>query len=148
MVKTVSITAEGKKDLEKELEELKSRRPEIAEKIATARSYGDLSENEDYTAARGEQKVVEGRIQEIEDILLHAKVIKAGKKSKVDMGSVVSLESDGKTSTYTLVGAVEANPLEGKISNESPVGVAIFGKKVGDKVTLPNGKIFKIATIN
>ncbi len=148
MVKTVSITAEGKKDLEKELEELKSRRPEIAEKIATARSYGDLSENEDYTAARGEQKVVEGRIQEIEDILLHAKVIKAGKKSKVDMGSVVSLESDGKTSTYTLVGAVEANPLEGKISNESPIGVAIFGKKVGDKVTLPNGKIFKIATIN
>lgn len=148
MVKTVSITAEGKKDLEKELEELKFRRPEIAEKIATARSYGDLSENEDYTAARGEQKVVEGRIQEIEDILLHAKVIKAGKKSKVDMGSVVSLESDGKTSTYTLVGAVEANPLEGKISNESPIGVAIFGKKVGDKVTLPNGKIFKIATIN
>ena len=148
MVKTVSITAEGKKDLEKELEELKSRRPEIAEKIATTRSYGDLSENEDYTAARGEQKVVEGRIQEIEDILLHAKVIKAGKKSKVDMGSVVSLESDGKTSTYTLVGAVEANPLEGKISNESPIGVAIFGKKVGDKVTLPNGKIFKIATIN
>lgn len=147
MVKTVSITAEGKKDLEKELEELKSRRPEIAEKIATARSYGDLSENEDYTAARGEQKVVEGRIQEIEDILLHAKVIKAGKKSKVDMGSVVSLVSDGKTSTYTLVGAVEANPLEGKISNESPIGLAIFGKKVGDKVTLPNGKIFKIATI-
>ena len=148
MVKTVSITAEGKKDLEKELEELKARRPEIAEKIATARSYGDLSENEDYTAARGEQKVVEGRIQEIEDILLHAKVIKGGKKSKVDMGSVVSLESNGKTSTYTLVGAVEANPLEGKISNESPIGVAIFGKKVGDKVTLPNGKIFKIATIN
>ena len=147
MVKTVSITAEGKKDLEKELEELKARRPEIAEKIATARSYGDLSENEDYTAARGEQKVVEGRIQEIEDILLHAKVIKAGKKSKVDMGSIVSLGSDGKTSTYTLVGAVEANPLEGKISNESPIGLAIFGKKVGDKVTLPNGKIFQIATI-
>lgn len=147
MVKTVSITAEGKKDLEKELEELKARRPEIAEKIATARSYGDLSENEDYTAARGEQKVVEGRIQEIEDILLHAKVIKAGKKSKVDMGSVVSLVSDGKTSTYTLVGAVEANPLEGKISNESPIGLAIFGKKVGEKVTLSNGKIFKIATI-
>ena len=147
MVKTVSITAEGKKDLEKELEELKARRPEIAEKIATARSYGDLSENEDYTAARGEQKVVEGRIQEIEDILLHAKVIKGGKKSKVDMGSVVSLESNGKTSTYTLVGAVEANPLEGKISNESPIGLAIFGKKVGDEVTLPNAKVFKIASI-
>ena len=147
MVKTVNITAEGRKDLEKELEELKSRRPEIAEKIATARSYGDLSENEDYTAARGEQKIIEGRILEIEDILLHAKIIKAGKKERVEMGSVVSIESAGKTSTYTLVGAVEANPLEGKISNESPIGKAIFGKKVGEEFTLPNGKAFKIITI-
>ena len=147
MVKTVNITAEGRKDLEKELEELKSRRPEIAEKIATARSYGDLSENEDYTAARGEQKIIEGRILEIEDILLHAKIIKAGKKERVEMGSVVSIESAGKTSTYTLVGAVEANPLEGKISNESPIGKAIFGKKVGEEFTLLNGKAFKIVTI-
>lgn len=63
------------------------------------------------------------------------------------MGSTVSLESDGKTNTYILVGAVEANPLEGKVSNESPIGKAIFGKKVGDEVKLPNGKVFKIATI-
>jgi transcription elongation factor GreA len=75
MAKVVNITAEGRKDLEDELAALKARRPEIAEKIALARSYGDLSENEDYTAARGEQKVVEGRILEIEDILLHAKII-------------------------------------------------------------------------
>ena len=95
MVKTVSITEDGQKDLKKELEELIARRPEIAEKIALARSYGDLSENEDYSAARGEQKVVEGRILEIQDILLHAKIIKTGKKTKVDMGSTVSLESDG-----------------------------------------------------
>jgi transcription elongation factor GreA len=148
MAKTVNITAEGRKDLEYELAALKARRPEIAEKIALARSYGDLSENEDYTAARGEQKVVEGRILEIEDILLHAKIIKAGKKEKVDMGSTVTLEGDGKTSTYTLVGAVEANPSEGKISNESPIGKAIFGKKVGEEVTLPNGKTFKVAAIN
>jgi transcription elongation factor GreA len=147
MAKVVNITAEGRKDLEDELAALKARRPEIAEKIALARSYGDLSENEDYTAARGEQKVVEGRILEIEDILLHAKIIKAGKKSKVDMGSTVSLDGNGKTSTYTLVGAVEANPLEGKVSNESPIGKAIFGKKVGDEVKLPNGKTFKIAEI-
>lgn len=146
MAKTVNITAEGRKDLEDELAALKARRPEIAEKIALARSYGDLSENEDYTAARGEQKVVEGRILEIEDILLHAKIIKAGKKSKVDMGSTVTLEGDGKTSTYTLVGAVEANPLEGKVSNESPIGQKIFGKKVGDEVELPKGK-FKIVEI-
>jgi len=146
MAKTVNITAEGRKDLEDELAALKARRPEIAEKIALARSYGDLSENEDYTAARGEQKVVEGRILEIEDILLHAKIIKAGKKEKVDMGSTVTLEGDGKTSTYTLVGAVEANPLEGKVSNESPIGQKIFGKKVGDEVELPKGK-FKIVEI-
>ena len=145
MAKTVSITAEGRKDLEKELEQLIARRPEIAEKIALARSYGDLSENEDYSAARAEQK---GRILEIQDILLHAKIIKGGKKQKVDMGSVVTLETSGKTSTYTLVGAVEANPLEGKISNESPIGKAIFGKKVGEEVTLPNGKTFKVAEIN
>jgi len=147
MAKTVNITAAGRKELEKELEELKARRPELAEKIATARSYGDLSENEDYSAARGEQKVVEGRILEIEDILLHAKLIKSGKREKVAMGSTVTLESDGKKNTYTLVGAVEANPLEGKISNESPIGVAIFGKKVGEEVKLPNGKTFKVTDI-
>jgi transcription elongation factor GreA len=147
MANVVNITAAGRKDLERELEELKARRPELAEKIATARSYGDLSENEDYSAARGEQKVVEGRILEIEDILLHAKIIKAGKKEKVAMGSTVTLESDGKKNTYTLVGAVEANPLEGKISNESPIGVAIFGKKVGEEVKLPNGKTFKVTDI-
>ena len=148
MANVVNITAAGRKDLEKELEELKARRPELAEKIATARSYGDLSENEDYSAARGEQKVVEGRILEIEDILLHAKIIKTGKKEKVAMGSTVTLESDGKKNTYTLVGAVEANPLEGKISNESPIGIAIFGKKVGEEVKLPNGKTFKVTEIN
>ena len=148
MAKTVSITEEGRKDLEKELEQLIARRPEIAEKIALARSYGDLSENEDYSAARGEQKVVEGRILEIQDILLHAKIIKGGKKQKVAMGSKVTLESDGKTSTYTLVGAVEANPLEGKISDESPIGKAVMGKKVDEEAVLANGKVFKITAIN
>ncbi|MBQ9684027.1 transcription elongation factor GreA [Candidatus Saccharibacteria bacterium] len=148
MAKTVSITAEGRKDLEKELEQLIARRPEIAEKIALARSYGDLSENEDYSAARGEQKVVEGRILEIQDILLHAKIIKSGSKQKVTMGSIVSLESAGKASRYTLVGAVEANPLEGKISDESPIGKAILGKKVGEEAVLPNGKVFKVTAIN
>jgi transcription elongation factor GreA len=148
MAKTVNITAAGRKELEKELEELKARRPELAEKIATARSYGDLSENEDYSAARGEQKVVEGRILEIEDILLHAKIIRSGKREKVAMGSVVKVSLGGKENEYTLVGAVEANPLEGKISNESPIGVAIFGKKVGEEGKLPNGKTVKILEIN
>jgi len=148
MAKTVSITEAGRKDLENELKQLIARRPEIAEKIALARSYGDLSENEDYSAARGEQKVVEGRILEIQDILLHAKIIKGGKKQKVAMGSKVTLERNGKTTEYTLVGAVEANPLEGKISDESPIGKAILGKKVGEEAKLPNGNTFKVTAIN
>lgn len=148
MQKSISITAEGRKELEQELADLIARRPEITEKIATARSYGDLSENEDYSAARGEQKVVEGRILEIQDILKHAKIIKAGKKTKVAMGATVTIESNGKTQTYTVVGAVEANPLEGKISDESPIGQALMGQKVGDTITLPNRKVYKITEIS
>lgn len=148
MQKNVSITAEGRAELERELESLIARRPEITEKIATARSYGDLSENEDYSAARGEQKVVEGRILEIQEILKHAKIIRAGKKTRVAMGATVTIESDGKTQTYTVVGAVEANPLEGKISDESPIGKALLGQKVGDTITLPNRKVYKITEIS
>lgn len=148
MQKNVSITAGGRAELERELESLIARRPEITEKIATARSYGDLSENEDYSAARGEQKVVEGRILEIQEILKHAKIIRAGKKTKVAMGATVTIESDGKTQTYTVVGAVEANPLEGKISDESPIGKALLGQKVGDTITLPNRKVYKITEIS
>ena len=148
MQKNVSITAEGRAELERELESLIARRPEITEKIATARSYGDLSENEDYSAARGEQKVVEGRILEIQEILKHAKIIRAGKKTKVTMGATVTIESDSKSQTYTVVGAVEANPLEGKISDESPIGKALMGQKVGDTITLPNRKVYKITEIS
>lgn len=148
MQKNVSITAEGRAELERELESLIARRPEITEKIATARSYGDLSENEDYSAARGEQKVVEGRILEIQEILKHAKIIRAGQKTKVAMGATVTIESDGKTQTYTVVGAVETNPLEGKISDESPIGKALLGQKVGDTITLPNRKVYKITEIS
>jgi transcription elongation factor GreA len=146
MVKTVNITADGLKDLEKELEELKARRPELAEKIATARSYGDLSENEDYSAARGEQKVVEGRILEIEEILKNASIIKGGKKDKVVLGATVSLDMGGKKVEYTIVGPTEANPLEGKLSNESPIGKLVFGKKAGEAFDF-NGKKVKILEI-
>ena len=144
--KTVSLTAEGKKELEKELEDLIKSRPEIAERIATARSFGDLSENEEYSSARNEQKVAEGRILEIQEILKNAKVIRGGKKSKVDLGAVVSLEMNKKKVTYTLVGATEANPLDGKISNESPIGKALLGKKAGESFDF-NGKKIKILNI-
>lgn len=147
MNNTVSITAEGRKELEKELEGLIARRPEMAEKIATARAFGDLSENEDYSAARSEQKVMEGRILEIQGILKHAKLIRTGKREKVALGATVVLKGNGKEQEYTVVGAVEANPLEGKISDVSPIGKAIMGKKAGEEAVLPNGKTYTIAEI-
>ncbi len=151
MNKLYQITAEGKKELETELEGLKSRRGDIADKIAEARDYGDLSENAEYDAAREEQGLVESRIAEIEDILLNADIIKAGKRTKVGLGSKVELSSAGKKIVYTVVGPVEADPLEGKISNESPIGVALFGKKVGEDVTVkvPKGvTVYKIVSIS
>lgn len=150
MNKLYQITAEGKKELELELEQLKGRRGAIAEKIAEARDYGDLSENAEYDAAREEQGLVESRIAEIEDIVTNAELIKGGKKSAVGLGSKVELKTGRKTIVYTLVGPVEADPLAGKISNESPIGSALSGKKVGDKVKVstPKGDInYEIVTI-
>lgn len=143
MKKLYQITDEGKAELEAELAELKSRRGAIADKIAEARDYGDLSENAEYDAAREEQGLVESRIAEIEDILLNAELIKGGKSSKISLGSKVELKTRGKTAKYIVVGPVEADPLEGKISNESPIGMALMDKKVGDTVTIttPKGEI-------
>jgi transcription elongation factor GreA len=151
MKKHYQITVEGKKELEIELETLKSRRGAVAEKIANARDFGDLSENAEYDAAREEQGLLETRIAEIEEILRNADIIKGGRKKTIDLGSRVDLKTDGKVVTYTIVGPVEANPLEGKISNESPIGVALYGKKVGDDavITTPRGSVtYKIAEIN
>ena len=143
MKKQFQITAEGKTELEAELEQLKARRGDIADKIADARDYGDLSENAEYDAAREEQGLVESRIAEIEDILMNAELIKGGSKTKVGLGSTVELKTGKKTVSYTVVGPVEANPLESKISNESPIGKALFGKKVGDTATIttPKGEV-------
>jgi len=143
MKKLYQITDEGKKELELELEDLKSRRGTIADKIAEARDFGDLSENAEYDSAREEQGLVESRIAEIENILLNAEIIKTSKSSKVMLGSKVELKSGDKDVTYVVVGPVEANPAEGKISNESPIGVALMGKKVGDTATIttPKGEI-------
>lgn len=140
MKKTYQITEAGKKELESELKTLKSRRGEIADKIAEARDYGDLSENADYDTAREDQALVETRIAEIEGILLSAEIIKVSKSSIVKVGSTVELKCNGKSMTYTLVGPVEADPLEGKISNESPIGEALMGKKVGESATITTPK--------
>lgn len=151
MKKMYQITDEGKAELEAELAELKGRRGAIADKIAEARDYGDLSENAEYDAAREEQGLVESRIAEIEDILLNAELIKGGKSSKVSLGSKVELKTGKKTVVYSVVGPVEADPLEGKISNESPIGVALMGKKVGETATIttPKGEItYEIISIS
>lgn len=151
MKKHYQITADGKKELEAELTKLKGRRGEIAEKIADARGYGDLSENAEYDAAREDQGLVESRIAEIEDILTNAELIKASRASSVGLGSKVELKNGAKTVHYHVVGPVEANPIEGKISNESPIGLALMGKKVGDSasVTTPKGEIsYQVVAVN
>lgn len=143
MNKVYQITESGQRELERELEELKSRRGEIADKIAAARDFGDLSENAEYDAAREAQGLLETRITEIETILQNASIIQAGSSSTVVLGSTVELEANDKTVVYTVVGPVEADPLEGKVSNESPIGQALMGKAVGDTVTIntPKGEL-------
>ncbi len=144
--KSISLTAEGKQELEKELEELIANRPAITERIATARAFGDLSENEEYSSARNEQKLAESRILEIQDILKNAKIIKGGSKSAVVLGATVDIDFGGAKKTYTVVGPTEANPLEGKISNESPIGKELLGHKTGESFDF-NGKTVKILAI-
>ena len=143
MKKLFQITAAGKKELEAELTELKGRRGVIADKIADARGYGDLSENAEWDAARDEQGLVETRIAEIEDILQNSDIITASRSSSVKIGSKVEVKNGRKTFTYHVVGSVEADPLAGKISNESPIGLALLGKKIGDiaTITTPKGDI-------
>ncbi len=146
MKKTINLTAAGKADLEKELAELIAERPAIAERIATARAFGDLSENQEYTDARAEQKNVENRIIEIEDTLKNAVLIETKKTDKVSIGSTVEIDMAGKNFTYTVVGPVEANPLEGKISHESPIGKELLGRKTGEEFEF-NGKKVKIKAV-
>lgn len=143
MKKAYQITEKGKTDLESELAELKGRRGDIADKIAAARDFGDLSENAEYDAAREEQGLVETRIAEIEDILQNAELIQVSGSSHVVLGNTVTLQSAEKTVSYTVVGPVEADPLEGKISNESPIGQVLMGKVVGDEVVIstPKGEV-------
>ena len=147
MKKTVELTKEGKKELEEELKSRVAEREVIKEKIATARAFGDLSENEDYSAARAEQKLNEHRISEIEEILKNVKVIANRGHEKVAVGATVTVSLNGKKMKYSVVGPVEANPLEGRISNESPLGKAMLGKRAGEEYVLPNGNKGKIVSV-
>lgn len=146
--KEIFLTLEGLKKLEAELEELKTvKRKEIAEKIKIARDFGDLSENSEYDEAKLEQAQMEEKIVKIENMIVNAKIIDEVQMDKniVGVGATVKLlqKSTNRKMEYTIVGSAESNPLEGKISNESPVGKAILGKKKGTtvQVLLPNGNV-------
>jgi transcription elongation factor GreA len=152
MNKLFHLTKQGVDELQTELEELITQRSIIADRIKTAREFGDLSENMEYSAARQDQERNENRISEIEHILKNVQVITAPRSdSKVVLGSVVRLKTeDGKTKEFQVVGTVEADPLNGKISDESPIGRALMGKKNGEEVEIKTPietALYKIADI-
>ncbi|WP_428909211.1 transcription elongation factor GreA [Niallia sp. Krafla_26] len=146
--KVYPMTQAGKEKLEQELEHLKTvKRKEVVERIKIARGFGDLSENSEYDAAKDEQAFVEGRITTIENMIRNAKIISEAELSNdaVSLGSSVTFVElpDGDEETYTIVGSAEADPFEGKISNDSPIAKSLIGRKVGDEVTVqtPGGEM-------
>lgn len=153
--KEFPMTLAGKEKLEQELEQLKTvKRKEVVERIKIARSFGDLSENSEYDSAKEEQAFVEGRITTIENMIRNAKIISEDELDRdiVSLGSSVTFIElpDGEEETYTIVGSAEADPFEGKISNDSPIAKSLIGKKVGDKVIVqtPGGEMnVQIVTI-
>ncbi len=150
----IYLTSEGFLKLEEELDNLKKvERPEVITALKEARAQGDLSENAEYSAARDRQAKVESRIKEIEYTLEHATIIENNNDGKVKIGSVITIQydDDDETEEYTIVGTNEADPFSNKISNVSPIAVAVIGKKAGDTASVesPNGsfniKVVKVA---
>ena len=142
--KKTLLTKEGLAELRSELDELINvKRPANLKAIKEARALGDLSENADYDAARDEQAKIEARIQELEYMLEHAKIIEKKSGDIVSVGTTVTVKyvDDDEEEVYSIVGSMEADPFENKISNESPIGKAIMNKKVGDTISVesPNG---------
>lgn len=147
----ILITREGLEELKKEYEDLvNKKRPEVVARLAMARGQGDLMENSEYTAAKQDLSFVDGRIAELEKVINEAKVVVSHSKSKVDVGCRVTLHINKKKETFTIVGEWEADPAQKKISHSSPLGRALLGKTVGEKVEVeaPVGKIiYKILHI-
>jgi transcription elongation factor GreA len=146
--KVFPMTQAGKEKLVQELEHLKSvKRKEVVERIKTARSFGDLSENSEYDSAKEEQAFVEGRITTLENMIRNAKIIEESEmiSDTVGLGRRVTFVElpDGEEETYSIVGSAEADPFEGKISNDSPIAKSLLGKKVGDQVSVqtPGGEM-------
>jgi transcription elongation factor GreA len=144
MDKPVYLTAEGKTGLEEELTHLKMvRRPEVADRIQQAKLDGDVSESGEYEDAKNEQAWVEGRIRTLEHMLQNSRIIEGVRSDTIMLGSQVQLrDGEGIEYKWTIVGSAEANPRQSRISNESPVGKALMGKKKGDKVSVdaPGGR--------
>lgn len=139
--KVFPMTLDGKAKLENELQELKTvKRKEVVERIKIARSFGDLSENSEYDSAKDEQAFVEGRITTIENMIRNAQIIDAAEAHNglVTLGNTVTFIElpDGEEETYTIVGSAEADPFEGKISNDSPIAKGLLGHKEGEEVTI------------
>ena len=148
------VSAQRLEELKQELEELKNvKRKEIARRIEEAKSLGDLSENAEYMEAREEQAFNEGRIKELEELVREAVLIEENKrraKTSVSVGDTVEVENSGKSQTFTIVGSNEADPLNNKISNESPLGRAFLGRIPGEKIKVntPSGQFeYKIVRI-
>ncbi|MBO0994024.1 transcription elongation factor GreA [Bacillus sp. SD088] len=146
--KVYPMTEEGKERLEQELEELKTvKRKEVVERIKIARSFGDLSENSEYDSAKEEQAFVEGRITTLENMIRNAKIIEDDdlNSDTVTLGKTVTFIElpDGDEETYTIVGSAEADPFEGKISNDSPIAKSLLGHKVDQEVNVqtPGGEM-------
>lgn len=156
MDKKIYLTEKGLSELKNEYNILvKTKRPLVVNRLSTARDMGDLSENAEYTAARDELVFIDSRIEELEDLLKKATLIKEkpkGKKNKtVNLGSEVSLKTSNRKEKYTIVGEWESDPGKKKISNESPLGKALMGKSEGDEIEIvaPAGKMsYKILTID
>jgi transcription elongation factor GreA len=137
MKKSFRLTQAGVDELQQELDALSAKRGDIADAIKTARELGDLAENAEYQSAMAEKERNDNRIAEIENILQNVEIIKKPRGGRqVQLGSVVKLKNDGKTKQFQVVGTVEADPLEGKISDESPIGQALLGKKEGEVVAI------------
>lgn len=149
----IYLTKEGLEKLKEELNNLVlNKRKEVATRIKEAKEFGDLSENSEYEEAKNEQAFIEGRIAEIQKILKNSVLISNRGKSgdKVSVGSKVTVEIEGELTEFIIVGSHEANPMEGKISNESPIGQALLNKKIGEEieVEVPAGKlIYKVKKI-
>ena len=152
--KKIFLTKKGLEDLQTEYDTIaKKRRPEVVERLAAAREMGDLSENAEYTAAREELAFIDGRLEELEELLKQVEIIADGnhKTHVVELGAKVLVKIGEKQETFTLVGEWEADPTEKKISHESPLGKALIGKAVGDEIEFeaPAGKmLYKVVSIS